>query len=407
MAERSFFPFRPEEILRRGLVVIGIGAAIAAGFAAFLWREPESLTLLENRAARVTDESPLTFALDLRQSPLSVPVPSIGKEMLLSLAPPRPDGSFQRPSLFVRLKGSAQSKRVALPARIDLKYENGLMFSEDPSSFWVELHALDDRQIEGNAFVSTSLERRIQADSFIVPAQESPIQMAHEFPEGSPFRTLAEGRWWGHDIFREKYGGGSLKQRLEVGPLSNADLIELEEDEWIAWKEGKWQKISSLSEGKGRPIAKIASRDSRSIVLEGWDMENHIRLSLPPAQPLPFKAKGDELFSSVRIRSEKQISCMLEKQCLILKTGDWVFKGENRWRLLRKKEEREAFLNGKLIGELFVFDGIEAKGGQKVILGHLFNPGRSQAIPLEIPVNSQRKHAQGKDQPSNRKRAGK
>ena len=196
-----------------------------------------------------------------------------------------------------------------------------------------------------------------------------------------------------------------------MGPLSKVDLIELEEDQWIAWLDGRWKKIASLAEGKGRPIARFSFREGpgqgRAIILEGWDLEGHIRLSLPQAQPLPFKAKGDELFSSVRIRSEKQISCMLEKQCLILRSGDWVFKGESRWKILRKKEEREAYLRGKWIGELFVFDRIEAKNGQKVVQGSLFNPGRSQVVPIEISVNAQRKGSQSKDSPPLRKGKGK
>ena len=98
---------------------------------------------------------------------------------------------------------------------------------------------------------------------------------------------------------------------------------------------------------------------------------------------------------------------MLEKQCLILRSGDWVFKGESRWKILRKKEEREAYLRGTWIGELFVFDRIEAKNGQKVVQGSLFNPGRSQVVPIEISVNAQRKGSQSKDSPPLRKGKGK
>jgi hypothetical protein len=302
---------------------------------------------------------------------------------------------------------NAQSKRVALPSRIDLQYENGLAFSDTTSTFWVELRSLENNQIEGKVFVSTSAENRLEAGGFVVAAQESPIQSPHEFREGSPFRVLAEARWWGHDLFREKYGGGSLSQRIEVGPLASADLIELEDGEWIAWQEGRWRKIPTLAEGKNRPVARIASRDGKLIVLEGWDLEGHIRLGLTPAQPLPFKVKGEELFTSVRIRSEKQISCMLEKQCLILKAGDWVFKGENRWRVLRKKEERDSYMSGKWVGELFYFDRIDSKGGQKVIQGNLFNPGRTQAVPIEIPVNAQRKTVRSNDPSWMRKGKGK
>ena len=412
MPRQNFFPFNPERLLLIGILLIGAGALVAGGFTVFLWRDsPQPALSLESRFAPKREEGPINFSLDLHQNPPSFPLPSIEGEMTFSFDPPRPDGVSQPPPLFVRLKKSGHSKRTTLPGRIDLHYEGDLLFSNSPSPFWLELESRGDHQIEGKIFVSTSFEKKVVAGSFVTAAQESPIQMAHEFPEGSPFRILAEARWWGHDLFREKYGGGALCQRLEVGPLSKVDLIELEEDQWIAWLDGRWKKIASLAEGKGRPIARFSFREGpgqgRAIILEGWDLEGHIRLSLPQAQPLPFKAQGDELFSSVRIRSEKQISCMLEKQCLILRSGDWVFKGESRWKILRKKEEREAYLRGKWIGELFVFDRIEAKNGQKVVQGSLFNPGRSQVVPIEISVNAQRKGSQSKDSPPLRKGKGK
>lgn len=82
---------------------------------------------------------------------------------------------------------------------------------------------------------------------------------------------------------------------------------------------------------------------------------------------------------------------MLEKQCMVLKTGDWVFKTGGRWKILRKEQEREAYLNGKLFGELFVFEQIHAKQGQKMIQGRLFNSGRTQAVAIEMAAQSTRK----------------
>jgi hypothetical protein len=362
--------------------------------AIFLWSSaPPPYISLEAGAVRQDGDLPLSFDLDLNQGSSTFPLPKIEGDMTFSFDPPLPDVSLESPPLFVRLKKNAQSKRVALPSRIDLQFENGLVFSNTPSSFWVELRLLEDLQIEGNVFVSTAAEKSIAAGCFAVQPQESPIQLPQEFPDGSPFRVLAEARWWGHDLFKEKYGGGALAERIEVGPMASADLLVLEKGDWISWKEGKWQKIGDLAEGKNRPIARMeSSRVDKSIVFEGWDLDGHIRLSLSPGQPIALKAKGEELFSAIRIRSEKQISCMLEKQCLILKAGDWVFKGETRWKVLRKKEEKDAYLNGKLVGELFLFDRIESKGGQKVIQGNLFNPDKSQVVPVEIAVNGQRKN---------------
>jgi hypothetical protein len=82
---------------------------------------------------------------------------------------------------------------------------------------------------------------------------------------------------------------------------------------------------------------------------------------------------------------------MLEKHCMVLKAGDWVLKSANRWKILRKSQEREAYLNGKLAGELFVFDQIQSKQGQKMMHGRLFNSGRTQMIAIEMAAQSTRK----------------
>ena len=77
---------------------------------------------------------------------------------------------------------------------------------------------------------------------------------------------------------------------------------------------------------------------------------------------------------------------------MILKTGDWVIKKENRWKILKKKEDRDALLCGKLVGELFVFEKIDMRGGQKFVQGLLFNVGRTQAAPIEMAVTGQKKN---------------
>ena len=76
---------------------------------------------------------------------------------------------------------------------------------------------------------------------------------------------------------------------------------------------------------------------------------------------------------------------------MVLKTGDWVLKTNGRWKILRKKDEKDAFLNGKLFGELFILEQISQKQGQKMIQGRLFNPGRTQVVSIEMPAQSARK----------------
>jgi hypothetical protein len=440
MAKQSVLYFYPERVAWIGASVLGAVFLLAAIYA--IDSKPSAVSL-SGRAATETSIEPFSFSLGLSGKGPFFPVPDLQGEMTFSFDPPRPSETVTEPRLLVRMKKSGDWRRVTLPCRLDLEIQRDkLVFAKDKSAFWVELAAAGNGQIEGKGYISSVEEGKIEGGAFLAAAQDCPIQLAQEFSEGSPFRLLAEGRWWGRDQFRMQYterdskigkcqgGAQSLSQakpapkqlnlegwamqedlkicgcptpaepifesravceaagfaeRLEVG----SELLEIKEGDWLVWKDHCWQKSHSAE--KEQPVAHIQSLTGKTLVLEGWDHEGHIRISLSPAQMPPFKMRGEELFTSIRIRSEKQISCMLEKQCMVLKAGDWVLKTGGRWKILRKEQEREAYLCGKLLGELFVFEQIHTKQGQKTIQGRLFNPGRTQAVSVELAAQSTRK----------------
>jgi len=398
MSRRVFYPFYPERILLAGAVVLGTGVAIGMAFLVF-WLNSSPLVCSPVQAKKkdLENKGQLFFSFNLKEAPISFPIPRLEPEMTFSFDPPRPDGSGRNADLFVRFKQSAQSKRVGLPCRIDLKFKGGkLGFAEQESPFWLELTSLSEEKVQGVVWVESATKDTIEAERFIASPEASPLQGAQEFAEGSPFRVLAEARWLGHDVFAEKYGGGLQTLRIAIGAQPNAQIVDLRDKDWIIWEDSRWKK-GTLDE-KPAFAARIELADSKALILEGWDGEAHVRLSLASAAMPLFKMRGEEIFNSIRVRSEKQISCMMEKQCLILRLGDWVLKVNGRWKILRKKEEKEAYRSGKLDGELFVLEKIESKQGQKFISGFLFNAEKSQVIPIDLAANklSSRKEAKEK-----------
>ncbi len=343
-----------------------------------------------------------SFLTSLNQSPIEVHCPrldlklalsndfsalSIGnakEQISFSVDPPRPDSKVKGSRLMIRLTQSKQIKRVELPAKLDFEFSSGILqFSDRSSRFWLNCSALSADEISAILFYETPEGEKVVSANWTSPLQETPIQSIEEFPEGSPFRELGEARVWGHDLFIEKYAGGETIHRLEVGPASKADLMDCSLKDWLVFKEKRWQKISTSSEVEGLPVAHLKSTSPQSVEIEGWEGTSHMRIKLPFAALAPLKMRGEELFTQLRVRSEKQVSCMFDKQCLILRPNDWVLKTQGKWRLLRKKEEKAAFLEGKLSGEIFVLDRIEAKAATKSIMGHYFSAGRSQVVPIE------------------------
>lgn len=371
--------FHPERIAWIGALLLTAGALTAFPF---LWTmQSFHSPFLREKKGKIQSQAPYTFSLNLNRLTPSFSIPELQEKMTFSFDPPRPDGFPDRHRLLVRLKQSGESQRVILPSRIELEYQGDqLRFAKGKSLFWMDLASLPNGQIQAAGWISSTDGTKISAGQFQVSGLDCPIQEAQEFPEGSPFRRLAEAKWWGRDLFK---GAEAAGERIETG-----ELLEIQEKDWLVWKEAKWEKAETPD--PKLPIAKIQTITPKTLILEGWDSNGHTRIGLPLGSAPLLKMKAEELFSAIRIRSEKQISCMMEKQCLVLKTGDWVLKTSNRWKILRKKEEREAFLNGKLFGELFILDQISQKQGQKMIQGRLFNPGRTQIVTIEIAAQGRK-----------------
>lgn len=424
MAAGNRLIFHPQRILWLGILQLGIASLFGLPFLFHFPLQSSLKNSLKNSGLfplERKEEAPLclpSFSFGMQRQGFSLEIPDLENEIVFSFDPLRPQAETEngdrQPQLRVHLPRSGASKRVILPARIDLQFVHGrLSFSSDPSPFWLELASSAPGQGTSALGTSQGLERngtqievrlfteggngKIAAGRFSATPKESPFRTAQEFPEGSPFRSLAEARSWGPDLVKEFFPSGPAQEkngdpfleRMELG--SPPYFLAAKAGEWMVWKEGRWVRSESEADRLNQPIARIVSSGGKNLTIEGWDADGHIRLSIPFFAGAPFKARPEELFSAIRIRSEKQISCMLEKQCLVLKPGDWVLKIDHRWKILRKKQERESLLSQEIGGELFVFDQILQKMGQKVIQGRLFNANRSQAAQVEIPAQTARR----------------
>ena len=401
MMMSKFLPFYPRKIAYLGAAALAGGAILGGGFLWFLRSSPPVSFMEEKKKEAEVLSSPIV-SLGLNRTPPLISLPKISQELIFLSDAPRPDEISLDSSLFVKLKKTGQTKQVVLPARLNLEFGEGekLVFSEKDSGFWIEIASSFPKKIEGKVCVENPFSQRIETEAFSASFQEPPIQGAQEFTEGSSFRALSEAKWWGPDKLREKYFDREVCQRIEIGGASNAQMMSLREGEWLIWDRGEWMK-GTLDKGAQKPIARIKGVQGKSLILEGWEGRQYVHLALSQ-QTSSMKVKGEDLFNSIRVRSAQQMSCMLEKQWLILKAGDWILKTEGRWKVLKKQEERDLCREGKMSGEVFVFEKIESKAGQKYIQGQFFSSDRSQmlAIELAVPVHNLQK---GKNEADARK----
>jgi hypothetical protein len=394
MNQSDSFLFYPKKILTVGGAVLTLGllSVLPIFYLLYFHDLPTRETIEMGEPQREILSSFSGLSSD--STPL-LPIPDLLNEMTFSFDPPRPDGGAVNNQVLIRLRKSGVSKRETLPCRLGLQYQGeGLTFAKEPTHFWVELQE-KDKKIDGCVFFLLPDKEKTQVARFSTTSQECPIQSPHEFPEHSPLRTLAEARWLGRDQFQDYLhpdenpfsflsGSRDRGERIELP----SGILDLSPEEWLTWKEGNWVKVPSLEQGLGRPVFRILDKSQRALILEGWDPTAYVKLSLASSLIPNAKIKGEDLFSAVRVRSEKQVSCLLEKQCLILKMGDWVVKTGGKWRVLRRKEERESFEHGKLVGDLFILEQIGMKQGQKTIQGRFFNMNRTYTTAIEVAAQT-------------------
>lgn len=375
--------------------VFGIGAAfLGAGFLLVL---PILVGMGVNEAPSYgkirreeVSRAPLKYDVSLgaKTDAFSLPIPSLEGELSFSFDPPRPKSRGKKNALLVRLNKSSLCKKVRVPGRADLTFEKGMLkFSEKPSPFWLDL-AVASGAVEGKLVIESLEGAPIHSQAFTSPIQESPLRSSKEFAKNSPFYSLAEACWLGQDQFLSE---GAAVERIDIG----GNRVEIQAGQWLTFKDGAWRCVEKFE--KTDPIVEIESISPKGLILKGWGDEGFVRVQLCPAKGLGLSFKPEELFQSIRVRSEKQISCTLDKQCMVLKVSDWVLKLDGKWKVLRQDQERSAFRTGSLKGELFILDAISEKQGQKIVQGRIFNQSRTQVTHVELKpqANSRRSSRKG------------
>jgi len=327
------------------------------------------------------------------------------EQFAFSMDPTRPDREpydrTQSHRFLIRLKESKQMKRMEMAPnseaiRVGLSFHPAgyLQFSEDSSRFWLEFYWGIERQIKAFVKYRAPTEEIMTYREWTPVLMDTPLQTLEDFSQGSPFRELAASKWCGVDLLAKKIEGEKILHRIEIG--ASMQLIDCLLDDWLVFRSKTWEKctlkeLENIEAHQTFPVAHIVASSLQYLEVEGWEGESHVRFHINLSTPVAFKIKPEDLFSQLRVRSEKQVSCTMDKQCLVLRPGDWVFKSAGgRWKILRKFEEKKAFLTGNHAGEVFVLEKIGVAPSSKNIVGWYFSANRVQAVAIEMAQRSQK-----------------
>lgn len=398
------------------------GVGLALFFAAFfLFKfsgadfQAISYTVSESRHPAFSYEEIGKGPLSLNADRSSQFVPRLGGELLLLGRNTRPDAEPGQSLLLLSTKATGEEMCVKVGeivylSELDKEKEGkrGLRFSASATSMWVKPISMNRHSVTFEACRFLEGEQKEERSQLLLsPVDE--IQRKRSISLGQkdemPYvRAIKEAKHWGRDRLLEAYGGEEYrrlreKEKIQFGQDEQASASFVSSGDFFAWEDGKWKSVPAASIPPALPLIQIKSCSPRGIEAELWDETGFFNLPLKIATAPPAKSTGKEtpLFSAIRLRNGSQVSCIAGKRRMVLREGDWLIKTASGWRNLKRAEQIEECIHHKIVGELFIFDGLETSQGKTLLKGHLFDPMRSQMQTISFPVSPDKKVAKTKE----------
>lgn len=347
-----------------------------------------------------------TPAFSLKFLPLSVQLPDLKRYLIYYGKNGRPDAKEERPMLYFSFSANKPPLPVSPDERLYLLYDKPqkqYIFSpgNKETPLWMQVYPQGSQALikvgmkNENGIIISEPEANAE---FTLPEKEyvrSP-STAWELDKWRVDGTLLarqKAKWFGTDRFLEKHGGKEYKdfenkQRIDFGENEDSYSVYIGFNDCVAWKDGRWQTLQPSKESLNYPLMCLKKVDDRIMTLELWDVDGRgkIILNLLRTNEAWMPQNLQQGFKFLGSRTRSQFVFEIDHERVFLRPHDWLVLTDIGWKKLVTPEEIDAYVDRKIVGPLFVFDGIERKDERPVIMGTLFSASRSETAPIEIQV---------------------
>lgn len=320
----------------------------------------------------------------------------------------RPDAQLNQPVMHFSFAGNSTPIAMLPGEKLYLYYDRSknpaqYVFSSNntPTPLWIEARA-EDRE----AIVQVRMKNE-QGEILQEPAAHAEIRLAEKEPNRVVGRVWELGkwrvdgsllarqkaRWMGQDRFFERHGGEEYKhllgkQRVDFTDEEENYSVFVGMNDSLVWENGKWRVVQPGDKTLELPLMVLKKVDERVMNFELWDIggKNKVTLNLIKTNEpwMPQNVQDSFLFLGARTRS--QYIFEVDDQRVLISPKDWLVQTKEGWIKLTTAQEIDDYVDRKLIGILFVFDGVTSKEGRQVLLGVMFSPSRTEMQEVEIPV---------------------
>lgn len=331
-------------------------------------------------------------------------VSRLADELVLIAYNSRPDIDPKEAKILFSLKNGKEQLNARNGGTIYLRESEqgkGLHSSDQATSLWVKPILLENGAVlieAGRKLISKEGVAGEEKGQFVVSQGSAPSRF--HSASNAFAKSLKSGRVFPQDLLIQKYGGREFEMWKNKAVLEIAEAATyacfISAGDYLHYENGEWSVCLFEEIKRDQPIAHVKSISVSSVELEIWDETGFCpaQLKIEIEKQGRLQLKPETMPSSIRLRSNSQVSCAFGKKRVILKQGDWLLKTASGWKNLRRAEEIEQYLHHRLKGELFIFDAIEKEQGRSVVKGYLFDETRTQMQPLSLPIEVEK--GQGK-----------
>lgn len=346
-------------------------------------------------------------------------MPWLGGELLLLGFNSRPDAESSSAALLLGVKVFGDEKTFSSGEMIHLTEldkekagKRGLQFSPSKSALSLKTLSFGRNSVTFEITRQSPGEKEEKSQLVLgaAPDRLKRSPFLQQQSDAAFAKAIKEAKHWGKDRFLEIYGGEEyrpLKEKEKVYfPLDGKGYVcFVKAGDFLVWEEGRWHASALHEISSSLPVAQVKIASPRSVEIEVWDetgFYHELQKIEAPASSRTTSGKETPLFSSIRLRNGSAVTCIAGKRRVMMREGDWILKGPMGWRNLKTVQQIEDCVHHKLLGELFIFDGLEQVQGKVVMKGRLFDEQRTQMQALTFPVLQDKRSTKSKERRSKR-----
>lgn len=348
-------------------------------------------------------------ALPLLTAPPRLHLPDLRGALVYCGRNGRPDSSADQPKLHFSMQSGKALFAAAPKEKIYLVYDKKLpppckyTFSPDnrETLLWMSAKAEGSEAEIELAMCDESGEIISEADPnscFSLPEKEM-LRMGQGTWEIGKWRVdgtlLArqKARWMGVDRFLEKHGGEEFaemtgKHRIDFEENEAGYAVFVKAGDCLVWQDSEWKSIEPGKESIDRPLLHVKKVEERIMTLELWDVGGKSKIALNLIRmPDPFVPQNVARdFRFLGARTKTQVVFQINQERMIVRPNDWLILTPEGWRKIKSVNEIDDYVNRRLVGPLFVFEEIVRKEDRPVLVGTIFNPGRTEMHAIEVAM---------------------